>query len=117
MIEVQRLAAQGDVLFRRIDRLPDDTVEQPHKGRLVVAHSETGHHHAVDDPAVKLFEKVTRDPMVCYLQIAGEAQFAEVVHHRPHDTHETLRLLGNGSTWEVRRQREYTPEGWRRVED
>jgi len=117
MQTVTTLAAQGDVLFRRIDSLPADVVEQRRKGRLVVAHSETGHHHAVDDPAVKLFEKATRDPMVCYLQIAGEAVHCDVVHHRPHDTHETLRLLGAGTTWEVRRQREYTPQGWRRVED
>lgn len=115
MKTIEKLAAQGDVLFRRIDSLPADAVEQKRKGRLVVAHSETGHHHAVDDPAVKLFERATRDPMVCYLQIAGE--YADVVHHRPHDTHETLRLLGKGAIFEVRRQREYTPEGWRRVED
>lgn len=115
MKTIENIAAQGDVLFRRIDSLPADAVEQKRKGRLVVAHSETGHHHAVDDPAVKLFERATRDPMVCYLQIAGE--YADVVHHRPHDTHETLRLLGKGAIFEVRRQREYTPEGWRRVED
>jgi hypothetical protein len=112
---VSKIAAQGDVLFRRIESLPADVVEQPRKGRLVVAHSETGHHHAIDDPAVKIFERATRDPMICYLQIAGE--HADVVHHRPHDTHGTLRLIGGGSTWEVRRQREYTPQGWRRVED
>lgn len=115
MKTVQNLAAQGDVLFRRVDHLPADAVEQTRKGRLVVAHSETGHHHAIDDPAVKLFERAERDPMVCYLQIAGE--HADVVHHRPHDTHETLRLLGKGAIFEVRRQREYTPDGWRRVED
>lgn len=57
--------------------------------------------------------KLERDPMICYLQIAGD--FADVVHHRPHDTHETLRLVRG--IYEVRRQREWTPEGWRRVED
>ena len=112
MKTVRKLAAQGDVLFRRIKALPGDVVEQKPKGALVVAHSETGHHHTVDGEA-RLYEKTQRDPMICYLQIAGE--FADVVHHRPHDTHETLRLLKG--TYEVRRQREWTPEGLRRVED
>lgn len=112
-IRIKDLAAQGDVLFRRIKKLPADVVEQPRKGPLVVAHSETGHHHSIHEREVKLFEKATRDPMVCYLAIASDC--AEVVHHRPHDTHKTIALTkGN---WEVRRQREWTPEGLRRVED
>lgn len=117
MKEVKKLCAQGDVLFRRIKSLPDGVVEQKSDGAIVVAHSETGHHHAVGEGEAKLFEKLERDPMVCYLQIAGE--YADVVHHRPHDTHETIRLLGGllGDVWEVRRQREWTPEGLRRVED
>lgn len=117
MIEVKKMAAQGDVLFLRIKSLPKDAVEQKSDGLIVVAHSETGHHHALEPGEAKLFEKLERDPMVCYLQIAGE--YADVVHHRPHDTHETVRLLGGalGNLWEVRRQREWTPEGLRRVED
>jgi hypothetical protein len=113
MIEVSRLAAQGDVLFRRIDRLPEQVVERTTVGRLVVAHSETGHHHAIDDPGVRIFEKLARDPLVCFLSVEGP--YADVVHHRPHDTHQTLRL--SPGVWEVRRQREWAPEGWRRVED
>lgn len=34
---------------------------------------------------------------------------------RSFDTHESILL--KGGTYEIRRQREYTPEGWRRVED
>jgi len=112
-IRIKNLAAQGDVLFRRIDKLPEGVVEQPRTGPLVVAHSETGHHHSIDDREVKLFERLERDPMVCYLQVAGDC--ANVVHHRPHDTHRTIGLTQG--TWEVRRQREWTPEGLRRVED
>lgn len=113
MKEVNKLCAQGDVLFRRIKALPADAVEQKSEGPIVVAHSETGHHHAIEPGEAKLFEKLERDPMICYLAVAGE--HADVVHHRPHDTHETVRLLGG--LWEVRRQREWTPEGLRRVED
>jgi hypothetical protein len=113
MIEVNRLAAQGDVLFRRVENLPSGVVERARHGTIIVAHSETGHHHGIDDPSVRFFEMLTRDPMVCFLSVDGD--FADVVHARPHDTHETLRL--SRGHWEVRRQREWTPEGWRRVED
>ena len=115
MNTIKKIAAQGDVLFRRIKTLPDDLVESKRdaNNRLVVAHSETGHHHAVEDQHTRMLEKATRDPMICYLQISSA--YADVIHHRPFDTHGTLRLLkGN---WEVRRQREHTPEGLRRVED
>lgn len=113
MIEVNRLAAQGDVLFRSIDALPDGVVERRMSGPIVVARSETGHHHVIEDPAVAVFEKTERDPLICYLRVEGD--FADVRHLRPHDTHETLRL--RRGTWEVRRQCEWAPEGMRRVAD
>ena len=108
MIRVEKLAAQGDVLFRRIAALPPDTVEQPSTGRILIAHSETGHHHVIDDPGVRFFEKPERDPMICFLTIDGD--FADVVHLRPYDTHDTLRLPKG--VWEVRRQREWVSEAF-----
>ena len=117
--EVKKIAAQGDVLFRRVKKLPEGVVEREAKGRIVVAHSETGHDHAIDDMQGVHFYGVPNDPMVCYLMLDGGVA-ADVVHHRPFDTHETLRLLGltkGKACWEIRRQREYTPQGWRRVED
>ena len=113
MITIRDIAAQGDVLFRRISRLPDDVEEQPSSGRIVVAHSETGHDHAIEDAEVRLFERMQRDPMICFLSVDGE--FADVVHHRDHDTHAPLRL--SKGLWEVRRQREWTPEGFQHARD
>lgn len=119
MLEVKKIAAQGDVLFRKVKTLPDGVIAEPARGAIVVAHSETGHHHSVDDAKGVTFFRVPSDPMVCFLQLDG-IDHADVVHHRPFDTHETVRLLGGGkgkTVYEVRRQREYTPQGWRRVED
>ena len=113
MIEVNHIAAQGDVLFRRIERLPAGIVERKVGRTVVVAHSETGHHHAIHDPGVRLFEDPDGDTLIRFLVVSGA--FADVVHHRPHDTHQTLRLPQG--TWEVRRQRQWVPEGWRLVED
>lgn len=116
MKEIKKLGAQGDVLFGRVKEIPASFVRVERGGKsLVVAHSETGHHHEIAEPSVEMFTD-PRDPFVAYLQLGDGA--CDVVHLRAWDTHETLRLLGKpGDIWEVRRQREWSPEGWRRVED
>lgn len=115
-IDVPKMAAQGDVLFRRVDALPEDATESPKRASHVVAHSETGHHHVASGPKICHF--TTSDPMTCYLTVEGSIA---VDHMRSYDTHAPLNLLGAGggkqTIWQVRRQREYTPEGWRMVED
>ena len=117
MKTARHMAAQGDVLFRRIDELPDGAQRIQHDGHLVVAHSETGHHHVIDSPEVELY--ATADPLVSVLRV--RAPFDDVVHLRSFDTHETVRLLGNDdgpSFFEVRRQREHDFEKrWRTVND
>lgn len=114
---ITKCGAQGDVLFRRVKSLPDGSVSAKQEERIVVAHSETGHHHAIEmAPGIELF--TTPDPLVSYLRV--RAEHADVVHHRPWDTHETLRLYSEGEPeviWEIRRQQEFTPEGWRVVAD
>ena len=111
---VKTMAAQGDVLLRRVDRIPDgtETTEAQREGSLlIVAHSETGHHHAIDAVDARLLE--TQGGLVAYLVVDGA--YADLVHHRSFDTHAPLRLPKG--TWEIRRQREHTPEGWQRVAD
>jgi hypothetical protein len=110
-------AAQGDLLVRRIEALPENAKRmEPEKGVFVVAHSETGHNHIIAErPNVKMY--TTGDPMVSYLEVVEAADQAEALieHLRSYDTHETLSVPVG--IFEIRRQREYTPEGWRRVED
>ena len=110
-------AAQGDLLIRRIDSLPKGCIQlKPEKGFFVVAHSETGHNHVIAErPNVMIY--TTNDPMVSYLQVIEATDAAETIieHLRSFDTHESISIApGN---YEIRRQREYSPEGWRRVED
>jgi hypothetical protein len=118
MKTITRMGAQGDCLFRRVKKLPKGLKEvDPKATRKVVAHSETGHHHAIDSSGVRMYQG--EDPLTCFL-VLESVEHCDVVHHRPYDTHETLRLLGergSGGVFQVRRQREYTPQGWRRVED
>lgn len=123
MKEVKQAAAQGDVILRKMTskKIPKGFVKTKRKPgeSVIVTHSETGHHHVIDPingQHVEMYEDKT-NPLVCYLQMGDCVNF-DVVHLRPYDTHETLRFLGKkGDVWEVRRQREHTPEGWRRVQD
>ena len=53
----QNIAAQGDVLFRRIAAIPASATRvDPVNGRLVITHSETGHDHVMvlDRPKAKV---------------------------------------------------------------
>ena len=110
-------AAQGDVMLRRIDKLPAGVTQaKADKGVYIVAHSETGHNHVIAEcPNVRLYDSA--DPFVSYLEVIEATDAAEVLleHLRGWDTHETIKIpLG---VFEVRRQREYTPKGWRRAQD
>lgn len=110
----QTQAAQGDLLLIRINELPAGVEPVVGEGgKYVVAHSETGHHHTVDVQEGVLYFRAPKDPMTCYLSVGGSG--AELVHHRPHDTHESIQL--SGGTYLLRRQREWTPEGLRMVQD
>lgn len=110
-------AAQGDLLIRRIDSIPADAKEvKAEQGLFVVAHSETGHHHVIAERQnVQLYSN--GDPMVSYLHVIQAEEEVETIieHMRSFDTHEPI-LIPPGN-YEIRRQREHTPQGWRKIED
>ena len=117
-VSFDKSAAQGDCLIRKVDSIPASAMpaEADHRGFYVLAHSETGHDHiAVAHPHVKFYS--TDDPLVSYLQVveATDAMETVIEHLRSFDTHESIKV-GPGN-YEIRRQREYTPEGWRRAAD
>lgn len=116
-VTFKNCAAQGDLMLRRIATLPANVKPlAAENGVFVVAHSETGHNHVIEaKPNVQWYG--TDDPMVSYLQVIEATDATETLlrHLRGHDTHKTI-VIPPG-VFEVRRQREHTPEGWRRVAD
>ena len=104
---------QGELCFRRVAELPREGLREAVRvdGVLIVGHSETGHHHVVEAADARLLE--SPDPLVAYL--VAEGAYADVTHLREFDTHATLSLAQG--TWQVIRQREHSPAGWRPVAD
>lgn len=110
-------SAQGDLLLRRVSKLPDGVKPlKSENGVFIVAHSETGHHHVIAErQGVQVF--TSDDPLVSYLQVIDATEKTEAIleHLRNFDTHESIKIPAG--IFELRRQREYTPEGWRKVTD
>ena len=110
--EVKAVAAQGDVLVNRVDKIPEGFVAVSDN---VVGHSETGHHH------VAMGGTLYRNPSEPFLAYLALKEPVDIVHQRSFDTHTALRLLKDDSVgetiFEIHNQVEYTPEGWRRAQD
>lgn len=106
------MAAQGDLLITRIDKLPDGLMPvKPENGQFVVAHSETGHNHVIADESVVAFAPAN-DNFTLYLVVDKPAKLE---HLRSFDRHAPLSVPPG--TYRINRQREYTPQGYRRAAD
>jgi hypothetical protein len=109
------MAAQGDMLIRRIESLPKGLKAiPPENGRHILTHSESGHHHVVmERPGIQHFSGM--DVLRSYL-VVPEGEEVDLLHERNHDTHETIRF-GPG-TYEILRQREADlGDNWRMAAD
>jgi hypothetical protein len=97
---------QGDVLLVRIkSAIPDSTPIKPENGRLILAHGEvTGHHHSVCDEDAELIRE-------------GERMLLNVTRQTSllHQEHTAIDLAPG--LYEIRRQREYSPNALRNVAD
>ena len=101
---------QGDVLIKPVAMIPAGLAEVPREdGRLILAHGEvTGHAHVVQSQEVRMFGSLTGDDGPRYIEVPNPCNVV-------HDEHAPLGL--DAGFYEVRRQREYSPEEIRRVAD
>lgn len=103
-------SAQGDLNIFVCDEIPESLTEkQPENGKHVLAHSETGHNHVIDGNTARVYEE---NEFVSYMEVSEKSN---VVHLRSFDTHKTIALPPG--KYRITRQREYTPEGFRRAID
>lgn len=78
----------------------------------VFAKEETGHHHTLLEKNAQLLIDQTNE-FIAYLKVGAGGAVLE--HERSFDTHESIKF--EPGIYEVRRQREYTPQGYRRAAD
>lgn len=111
-IKFKNQAAQGDCLITKISKLPDglETVKAEN-GFHIIAHSESGHNHVVLERSAQLLIDKT-NAFIAYLNVLEPC---EIEHLRSHDTHKPIAL--DKGIYEIRRQREYTPQGFRKAQD
>ena len=85
---------QGDVGFVPVDEIPSDARQaKSENGVFVVAHSETGHHHVIeDDGGVAVFDDV-KNPLVSYVN--ASKVFTDLTHKRGNATHGRITFPGN----------------------
>lgn len=122
IVENQGLSFHGECTIISADlmgeeSLPDDAerVEPDAQGRLLVAHSESGHHHYIDEGNAVLYK--TSNPLVKYLEVEMDS-YALLRHAKPQSDesrHNTQKF--NSGLYHINIQREHTPEGWRQVMD
>ncbi len=106
----EKCAAQGDLMFLKIDSLPSDAVlVKAKEGKYVASHSETGHAHIIRECEGVEFYHAANDNMTAYLIVHHDNAYIE--HLRDFDKHEPIKF--KEGIYKIRRQREYTPEGWR----
>ena len=117
MNKFKKCAAQGDVYILRVESLPAGIKPANiDNGKYILAHSETGHHHAMEArPNVTFYS--TDNPLVGYLEVVEATDEMETVleHLRNFDTHAPISF--DVGVYKIVNQRESTPEGWRRAAD
>lgn len=87
-------AQQGDVLLRRLDKLPEGTRNSIAQKRIVVAHGEGGHSHVIEDDEAEMIQIGER--MLLALEKSVTIK---------HDEHKPI-TIGPG-IWEVGRVQEF----------
>jgi hypothetical protein len=83
----------------------------PTNGAIIVGHSETGHHHVLDAECAELYR--LPDSILEALLVVEKPVALE--HLREFDKHEPI--LFEPGVYRVKYLREYTPEGFRKVQD
>lgn len=109
-----RPVAQGDILIIPNVTIPSNAkAAEIENGHYIIAHSETGHHHVIDRKRAEVYEAAD-DSFIAYIRTMDDG--ADITHKRDFDTHETINLAPN-QNYQVRRQREWVPEGFRKAAD
>lgn len=101
VLTFKKVAAQGELTITRVSTIPKGNVVDSTGGKLIVGHSETGHHHVVDAGCATM---VRVDEFTSYLNVTKPTQ---IDHLREFDTHPSIAL--QPGMYEFRTGREFDP--------
>ena len=110
MANFKKIAAQGEITIVRIGDVPNNKKINGvplalENGKLIIGHSETGHHHVLERDAGATVTVMENPPAGMKILHAILTEANSLVHERGHDTHETINL-GSGE-YEFRIAREF----------
>lgn len=105
-------SAQGEITIIRIGDVSTRQMKEGkplalESGKLIIGHSETGHHHVLERTAGASVVVLDRAPEGMRILHAILSEPNKLIHERGHDTHETI-ILPPGE-YEFRIAREYDP--------
>ena len=106
---------QGELRFYRLpDKtvIPKDAKKLASKdGKVIVGHSETGHHHVMTAERTEVYQ-LPNNLLECLIVVRDPD---ELTHLRDFDQHESIRF--EPGKYRMRRLREYIPDGFRAQQD
>lgn len=110
MANFKKIAAQGEITIVRIGDVPKNrkVAGVPlalENGKLIIGHSETGHHHVLERAADATVTVMKEAPAGMKILHAILTKANSLLHERGHDTHETINL--DPGEYEFRIAREF----------
>jgi hypothetical protein len=113
-----KIAAQGEIT---IIRVTDTTgVGKPlalEHGKLIIGHSETGHHHSLEHTRGAMVTVLDRAPKGMKILHAILTEPNKLIHERGHDTHETIDLAAGEYEFRIAREFDHYEELARKSAD
>lgn len=109
---IETIGAQGEIYVRRVGKPPKSFLAggaplKEEKGRFIIGHSETGHHHVMERTGVEVVEMPSPSAGIRVLRMIVSDPHKELVHERGYDTHEALGF--SEGAYEIRIGREFDP--------
>lgn len=101
------VAAQGEITIRRIACAGSGQPLKLEAGKVIIGHSETGHHHVLEHAHGVTVTVLDRAPEGMRILHAILEEPNKLIHERDHDTHETIEL--SAGEYEFRLAREFDP--------
>lgn len=118
---MKKIAAQGEITIIRIgETKPANHAGQPlalEGGKLIIGHSETGHHHVLEHTSGATVTVLDRAPEGMRILHAILDEPNKLIHERGHDTHETIALPPGEYEFRIAREFDHYAELARKSAD